>query len=280
MIQLIIMKNTISIFAILAFAFGATCAGASECIDEDCELEQFVFEETIEEEPEEVILWSAADYEEIKKPVVSETVEVCEETSYECPFHTVKECEIWMKKPVYSETVAPRAPHLNSLRMDEILYAINSSSSYSANDAAFKPLVDRYKMLIRASRACCMDGIIYKMHQNKLEDDKIYQFLKDDANTFAITQRCLLTTNDEILRNYSSGVDGKIVADVRNACLCKNRDWFINLLEPFNDIYYRAPQFEPDPFVYEYTDSMGRELTVYINDDVHTVMEMLAACPE
>ena len=276
MIQLLIMKNTISIFAVLAIVFGANCGQASECIDEDCELEPVVVEETIEYKPqEEVILWSATDYE----PEIDETIEICE-YDYECPFNTVSECEIWYKKPAYNETVAPRAPHLNTLRMDDILYAINSHSMYSANDAAFAPLIERYKMLIRASHACCMDGIIYKLHQNKADDAAIYQFLKDDANTYAITQRCLLTTNDEILKKYSGGVNGEMVADVRNACLCKNREWFDALLEPFNDIYWRAPQFENEEFIYEYTDSMGREISVSINEDVHTVMEMLSGCPK
>lgn len=279
MIKLTIMKHTISIFAVLAIVFGANCGQASECIDDDCELEPAVIEETVEvseyEEPEEVILWSATDYE----PEIEETIEICE-YDYECPFDTATECEIWYKKPAYNETVAPRAPHLYSLRMDDILYAINSRHTYSANDSAFTPLVDRYKMLIRASHACCMDGIMYKMRQNGAKDQDIYQFLKDDANTFAITQRCLITTNDEILKKYSGGLTGEMVADVRNACLCKNKEWFDSLLQPFNDVYYRAPQFESDSFIYEYTDSMGREISVSINEDVHTAMEMLSGCPK
>lgn len=276
MIQLLIMKNTISIFAILAFAFNANCVFASECVDEDCELGAAVVEETVEIlEPQvpEIILWSAEE-----DRTESQTCEY--KYDYNCPFDTEEECDVWYKKPVYNETVSPRAPHLNTLRVDDILYAININSNYCANDDVFKPLVDRYMMLMRASKACCTEGIVYKMRQNKIKDSKIYEFLKDDANRFAVTQRCMITPNDGIYEKYSNDVTGEMVADVRNACLCKNREWFESLLTPFKDIYYRAPQFETNSFDYTYTDSMNRQITVSINTDVQNTLEMLEACPK
>ena len=272
MIQLLIMKNTISIFAILALAFNANCVFASECVDEDCELSAVVVDVLEPKEPE-VILWSA----ETER---TET-QTCEyKFDPECPFETKEECDVWYKKPVHKETVSPRAPHLNTLRVDDILYAINTNSNYCANDAVFEPLVERYKMLMRASKACCSDGLVYKMQQNKIKDKDIYEFLKNDANYFAITQRCLVTPNDEIYEEYSNGVNYKMVTDVRNACLCKNREWFEALLTPFKDIYYRAPQFEIDSFNYVYVDSMNRPMTAHINLDVQNALEMLEACPK
>jgi hypothetical protein len=71
-----------------------------------------------------------------------------------------------------------------------------------------------------------------------------------------------------------------MVLDVRNACLCKNKNWFSSLLEPFNDIYKRAPQFESMPFNYKYKDGMQREITVSINQDVKTTMTLLENCPK
>ena len=251
---------------------------ASECIDDDCELVPAVIATVVEEEPEtlqpqlpEIILWSSTETKTESKTCTPD---------YKCPFDSNTECEIWYKKPVYNETVAPRAPHLNSLRVDDMLYAINSNSNYCANDDVFEPLVARYKMLMRASKACCGDGIIYKMQQKKIGEKDIYEFLKDDANRFAITQRCLVTPNDEIFEKYSNGVNGEMVADVRNACLCKNAEWFESLLTPFRDIYYRAPQFEENEFNYTYLDDMNREITVSINTDVQNALEMLSACPK
>ena len=276
MIQLLIMKHKISILSVLATLVYISGANASECIDSECDLLPAVITEletaepdTLRPETPEIILWSADASES----------QSCE-PDYNCPFDTAAECDVWYKKPVHNETVVPRAPHLASMRVDDMLYEIYSNPKYCANDSVFEPLVARYNMLMRASHACCNAGIVYKMRQNKINDKKIYEFLKDDANYFAITHRCLVTPNDEILSTYSNGVDGEMVSDVRNSCLCKNREWFESLLTPFTDMYYRAPKFKENSFEYTYIDGMNREVSVSINSDVDNILEMLSACPK
>ena len=196
-------------------------------------------------------------------------------------FDSEIECEIWRKKPVYNESVYPRAPHLNSVYMDGMIYSLTMyDDEKSGNDPMFSPLVERYKMLMRASKSCCTSGIVYKMNNEKISEKKIYQFLQDDANIFAVTNRCLVMNNKDIVDEYSNGVDGKMVTGVRNSCLCKNRDWFIALLQPFRDLYERAPKFEKMPFNYTYVDGLQRSITVSINRDVQNTMKLLSNCPD
>ena len=265
------MKSKISFLAIMAIAFSANCANASECVGEDCELTPIIVEQ---------------DYEtlDVLEPMECD-VNWAEETEtctydYNCPFDSAEECEIWYKKPVHKTSVFPRAPHINAVHVDDMLYAIYSNYNVTANDAAMAPLLERYKILMRASDACCGAGIMYKMRQNGATDAQIYQFLKDDANYFAVMKRCMVMNDDEFRHEYSNGVTGKMVADVRNACLCKNRQWFETLLQPFNDIYDRAPQFESKPFVYTYKDGMQRDITVYINNEIQTTSGLLSVCPD
>ena len=52
------------------------------------------------------------------------------------------------------------------------------------------------------------------------------------------------------------------------------------LLEPFNDIYERAPSFQGNAFTYKYTDGMHRDISVSVNKDVQTTMGLLSACPK
>ena len=85
----------------------------------------------------------------------------------------------------------------------------------SWTSAAAAPLVERYKILMRASKACCTEGIIHKLHTIKAKDKNIYEFLKDDANRFAVGERCLVLTNDDIAKTYSNGVNGEMVRDER-----------------------------------------------------------------
>ena len=266
---------------------GVNYANASECTDEDCELSPTVIEEEIvEQETEPVdILEPQPASDSIWNYVTVETVEndTCDddcEYDYNCPFATIEECEIWYKKPVYKESVAPREPRINSFKVDEIIYALENSSQISANNAVFAPLVDRYKMLMNASRACCTEGIIYKLRNKNASENQIYKFLKNDANYYAVGARCLVMSNDDISKNYSNGVNGDMVSDVRNTCLCKNRQWFDSLLAPFVSIYHAVPSFESDAFYYDYTDGMQRNITVSINDEVQNTLNMLAECPD
>lgn len=287
------MKNKISFLAILAIAFGVNYASASECIDDDCELYPTVVMEEVEE------------IEEVEEPqyIIEETTDVLEpheftetiwayetkqqdepkpdcEYDYNCPFDTAEECAVWYKKPAYKQNVNPRTPHINPMKVDDIIYAINGNHDASANNAVFKPLVERYKMLMRASKACCNEGILYKLRAKDASDGQIYQFLKDDSNKFAVGSRCLVMNNDDIASSYSNGVDDDMVFDVRNACLCKNRDWFESLLSPFNDIYTRVPEFKSAAFNYNYIDGLKRNITVSINNDVQNTINMLAQCPD
>lgn len=291
------MKNKISFLAILAIALGVNYANASECIDDDCELNPAVVVEEyeeIEETPEITEIETVQGFNEndfLQPREITETVWATDiktksesdsdcEYDFNCPFETAEECEIWYKKPVYKQAVNPREPRINPVKTDDIIYALNAQPDASANDAVFAPLVDRYKMLIRASKACCSEGIIYKLHAKNATDEQIYQFLKDDANRFAVGSRCLVMNNDDIVSSYSNGVDGKMVGDVRNACLCKNRKWFDSLLAPFNDIYDRIPEFKSAAFDYKYTDGLKRDITVSINTDVQNTINMLASCPD
>ena len=271
------MKNKTSFLAIMAIALGVSYANASECIDNDCELStDIVQEETIESidvlEPKSYTenIW-ASDYVAQK--------DVCE-YDYNCPFETPEECEIWYKKPIHKTALNPREPHINPIKIDDIIYAITMGAETSANNAVFEPLVERYKMLVRASHACCTEGILYKLRANGASEKQIYNFLKDDANYYAIGTRCLVMNNNDFTNDYSYGVDSEMVKDVRNACLCKNRKWFNSLLNPFVDIYNRVPEFKSSPFEYKYRDGLNRNMTVSINNDIQNTIGLLNSCPD
>lgn len=275
------MKRYISILSILACVFGVNYARASDCIDDDCDIDvstEYAIDVLRPAEHDENI-WFEESNEDI-----DETCEIVSDDfiafDYNCPFETNEECEIWATKPMYSTVVAPRNPHLNSVKLDGILATLTFNGEISANDELAKPLLNRYLALMRASRACCSEGIIYKLRQNGTRDKKIYNFLQDDANKYAVGARCMVMDDSEINGSYSYGVTDEMVLDVRNSCLCKNRQWIDSLIEPFFDLYQLAPDFEYMPFYYTYLDGFQREITVSVNADVQTVMELLQYCPD
>ena len=268
------MKNKISFLAVLAIALNINYVYASECVGEDCEITPIEITRTADvlSPVKYEINWTIQKQEFHEQPVC--------EYDYNCPFESAEECAIWYKKPAYTATLAPRAPHINPVRVDDMVYAIYSNKNISGNSAVMSPLIQRYNMLMNAADACCTSGIIYKMREKGADDEDIYNFLKKDANYYALTKRCLVMDDKEIISSYSNGVTGEMVAKVRNACLCKNKQWFDSLLQPFNDIYERVPEFKESKLYYEYTDGLQRNLRVPVNEEVQITIDYLSACPK
>jgi hypothetical protein len=101
----------------------------------------------------------------------------------------------------------------------------------------------------------------------------------DDANFYQFGDRCLMMSDNDFDKTFANAATSEVVADVRNTCLCKSRDWFASLLAPFGQIFDAAPEFKNMPFNYTYTDGLQRQVTVSINKDVQKVMNQLSACP-
>ena len=277
------MKRYISILSILTCVLGTHYVRASECIDEDCDIN----EPTIITESEYTVdVLAPAEHDENIwfEDYSNETCDIVADNSvmfdYNCPFDTDVECAIWAKKPIYGTNVLPRNPHINSVKLDGILATLTFNGDISGNDELAKPLLDRYLALMRTSQTCCTEGIIHRLRQDGASDKKIYNFLTDDANKYAVGMRCMVMDDNDTSGFYSYGVTAEMVMDVRNSCLCKNRQWVDSLLEPFFDLYQLAPDFEYMPFYYTYMDGLQREITVSINGDVQNVFENLQYCPD
>ena len=81
-----------------------------------------------------------------------ESEQMCE-YDYNCPFDSAEACAVWYKKPVFKTTVAPRAPHINPVRVDDMIFAMYSYDEVSANAPEMAPLMQRNHMLMKASDA-------------------------------------------------------------------------------------------------------------------------------
>lgn len=196
-----------------------------------------------------------------------------------CPFETDAECEIWRKKPTVRETVSPRSKKIRDVKMSEFIAAASCDNNIVATHPTAKPLLERYKMLMGSAQACCTDGITYSLRQAGASDALIYKFLVDDANFYGFGNRCLMTTDHELDTKYPNTSTATVVADVRNGCLCRGRQWFKAMLAPFEQAYNEMPEFRDMPFYYTYQDGLKREVTVSINNDVQNVLKQLEQCP-
>lgn len=210
---------------------------------------------------------------------MTETVQTVFGHSDGCPFDTDAECDIWRRKPIMREVVAPRSNKIQDVRMAEFVDAARCDANIDASNPAAAPLLARYKMLLNSARACCTDGMAYSLRRAGASDGLVYKFMADDANFYGFGTRCLMMTDNELDTKYPNTSTAAVAADVRNGCLCRGRQWFNAMLAPFNDAYAAVPEFKDAKFNYTYTDGLGREITVSINNDVQNVLHQLTQCP-
>ena len=196
-----------------------------------------------------------------------------------CPFETEAECEIWRKKPMVHETVSPRSSKIRDAKMYEFIAAVQYENNITAAHPTAKPLLERYKMLMASAQACCTDGLTHSLRQAGASDGLIYKFLADDANFYGFGNRCLMMTDYELDTKYPNTSTASAVADVRNGCLCRGRQWFKAMLAPFEQVYQEMPEFRDMPFYHTYQDGLKREIKVSVNNDVQNVLKQLEQCP-
>ena len=215
-------------------------------------------------------------------PVIADTsVETIAEIIVDdgCPFESETECEIWRRKPIVHEAVAPRSKTIRAYNMNPLLDALHCNVDLDANATIAAPLLERYKMLMKSAQACCTDGMAYALRSAGASDGLIYKFMADDAHFYGLGARCLMMTDYDLDTKYPNTATAAVAADVRNGCLCRNRAWFESMLAPFTQAYGAVPEFKNALFNYTYTDGLKREITVSINNDVQNVLKQLQQCP-
>jgi hypothetical protein len=198
----------------------------------------------------------------------------------DCPFETIAECQIWKTKPTISETVSNRTPNISTLKVESIIALARAGNKITSDIEDAKGLVNRYRALMAASRACCTSGIVYHLQNAGASNGLVYKFLVDDANFYQFGERCLMITDNELDTSYSNTKTAEVVADVRNSCLCRRREYFESLLNPFLQVASASPEFASSSFDWQYTDGLKRKVTVSINKDVNAVLNQLENCPD
>ena len=209
-------------------------------------------------------------------PMLNDNIWAAHPDFQNCPFETEKECRIWLTKPIVRETMSNRNPKLVS--MNKLITLARAGNRITPDMPAAGPLLSRYRALLASAHGCCRAGLVHSLRSAGASQGLIYKFFVDDANFYQFADRCLMVTDDE-LDNHLFDL-AVAVADVRNTCLCRQRDYFETLLAPFIQIYEANPSFVDDEFIWSYRDGLNRHITVSINREVQAVMWQLRQCPD
>lgn len=197
----------------------------------------------------------------------------------DCPFETLKECRIWQVKPAVPETVSNRLSTIGTRYMDELITLARAGNPITSDMPAAGPLVNRYRALKSSAKACCTSGLIWELQKAGAPQELVYKFMVDDANFYQFGERCLMITDEELDQFYANTMTAEVVADVRNGCLCRQREYFAALLHPFEKLAEASPSFADNSFSWRYVDGLRRIVTVSINREVNAVLRQLENCP-
>ena len=197
-----------------------------------------------------------------------------------CPFETEAECMIWKSKPTIPETLSNQKPMISPAYIDDIIAVARAGKQITADMKNARPLVDRYRSLLAAARACCTSGLIYNLRAAGASKGLVYKFMVDDANFYQFGERCLMITDDELDNSFANTETAEVVADIRNTCLCQKKEYFESLLAPFVQVAEASPEFAENGMNWQYVDGLKRKISVSINRDVNIVLRQLDNCPD
>jgi len=197
---------------------------------------------------------------------------------YGCPFDTAAECMVWKTKPAVIETVSDRKPVAFGHAMDSVIVLARAGNRITPTIEDSKPLISRYRTLLAASRACCTGGIVHNMESAGASRETVMSFIMNDANLNRFGERCLMTTDKEINKYSSDLLMAEMVMSVRDACLCRRKEFYETLLAPFAKISEASDEFASSPFNITYLNGMKRKMTVDANAESRTVLGQLKNC--
>ena len=195
-----------------------------------------------------------------------------------CPFETEEECRIWKAKPTVYETMKGPAG-VSAARLADMMVLSCAGNPLTADMERASPIIQRYRALLAASRACCTSGMIYQLQTEGASRGMIYKIMVDDANFHQFGERCLMISDEEFSARSETAETAGLAASVRDGCLCRQREYFESLLAPFVSMADSSPEFAKDAFEWTYVDGLGRSVKVSINQDVNNVLERLYYCP-
>lgn len=190
-----------------------------------------------------------------------------------CPFNTVRECLVWLRKKPVKETAYIE----DNIKYNDINYVVEYDEDISSDKKELKGLVDRYKLLLKLSRVCCVENMVSQMEIMKMDKMLVYKFLQDDAVFYKLGSRCMFL-NSGLGSNIENTNIMEMSDNARRACVCKNAKKIKEVLKPFERVYSENAGFEDRVFLVSITDGLNRTNNYDINRDIKNIKKQLQFC--
>ncbi len=190
-----------------------------------------------------------------------------------CPLDTVRECLVWLRKEPVKETLYLE----DNIKYNDVNYVIEYDENISGQKKELKGLVERYKLLLKLSRVCCVENILNQMDIMNIDKNLIYKFLEDDAMFYNLGSRCIFTNSNKNIDVEKINMI-ELAENAKRSCVCKNAKKIQEVIKPFDRVYAENPKFMDKVFVVSITDGLNRTNQYDINYDIKNIKRQLQSC--
>ncbi len=183
-----------------------------------------------------------------------------------------------VKKPAYS--VSPIDLKMNDVYIDDVIERIkDAGDNLDLIKDELLVIRKKYIEILSLSRYCCSHGMTLKLENIGIDKDYIFKFMIDDKRLYELQNICMIINDNDIANLLGSIELSVIVRDVRDSCVCKNKESLSRHLELFKAIVGKTDLFKRHNIIYKYKNEIGEVVKNSIGRDMINLLNTLESCP-
>lgn len=176
--------------------------------------------------------------------------------------------------------VTPFGLKIKDISIDEAIEHIKSSGDNIENlQDELLMIRKKYIEIMFLSKNCCSHGLTSKLNDMKVSKDNIFKFMIDDKKMYEIQNICMIINDNDIANLVGSLELSILVRDVRNSCVCNNKDVLQREMKLFKAIIGTTDFFKKNNIIFRYKNELGEIVKNSIGRDVTNLLNILNNCP-
>ncbi len=176
-------------------------------------------------------------------------------------------------------TVSPIGSKIKEVYIDTVVERINSAKDLSDIKDELLMIRKKYIDILSISKHCCSYGLMTKFENIGVDNDYIFKFMIDDKRLYELQNICMIINNNDIANLLGSVELSVVVRDVRDSCVCKNREVLARHLELFKAIVGKTDLFKKHNILFRYKNELGEIVKNSIGRDMINLLNTLEQCP-
>ena len=176
--------------------------------------------------------------------------------------------------------VSPITTKIKEIYIEDIVDRINKAGD-DLNLIKDELLVIRKKYIeiLSMSKYCCSYGLTTKFEHIGVDNDYVFKFMVDDKRLYELQNICMIINDNDIANLLGSVELSVIVRDVRDSCVCKNRETLARQMELFKAIIGKTDLFKKHNIIFRYKNELGETVKNSIGRDMINLLNTLEQCP-